>query len=291
MDVKQELLTKQAKARFCGYAFQQLYRIERHKRWLDNPPLKQPTRAEFGLPEYKDISVDELGATEAIIKDQVKEFSINQDDLPEHVKIDLEYAMNRILQVTWRTMAKELETPLGTGKKFNSNEDILFDAMMEKQQFNENMIELLKKEKRFKTAQKDWNSYQTWLKERNPVRAEIEKKFGFDCKNAAQLVRLIRMGREILEHHQVNVKRPDAQEILAIRQGAWTYEQVCDFARKENEALEELVKKSKLPSQAPLQILHQIVFDMIVRFNGNKCAFDEKELSALIKSLLTEDKI
>jgi predicted nucleotidyltransferase len=36
-------------------------------------------------------------------------------------------------------------------------------------------------EARYRTAKKDWDDYAEWEKGRNPRRAELEKKFGFDC--------------------------------------------------------------------------------------------------------------
>lgn len=178
---RESFLSRQAKARFCGYALSQLNRIKRHKRWLDNPPTSQPTRLEFGLPEYKIISLDELGAAEALIEEQVKEFSINQDDLPEHVKIELENAMERILKTIWTVLGGNKQFPIGRYQDYHRTEDVLFEAMASKLRLDENFIELLKREKRYRTAKNEWNSYQKWLTERNPARAELEKKFGYDC--------------------------------------------------------------------------------------------------------------
>jgi len=45
----------------------------------------------------------------------------------------------------------------------------------------------------------------------------LEAKFGFDTKHAMHLIRLLRMAREILETGVVHVKRPDAEELSAIR--------------------------------------------------------------------------
>ena len=42
-------VSQQAKNSFIGYAISQLKRIERHKKWLDNPPTK-PSREDRGLP-------------------------------------------------------------------------------------------------------------------------------------------------------------------------------------------------------------------------------------------------
>lgn len=85
-------------------------------------------------------------------------------------------------------------------------------------------MEVLKKERDYKRAKQEWDSYQRWLRERNPKRAELEEKFGFDTKNATHLFRLLRMCREILETGEVIVERPDAKELLEIRDGKMSYE-------------------------------------------------------------------
>jgi len=79
-------------------------------------------------------------------------------------------------------------------------------------------------------AKKQRDQYVTWMAERNPIRHEMEVKFGYDTKHGAHLVRLLRTGYEILTEGACRVRRPDAAELLSIRQGAWTYEQITAYA-------------------------------------------------------------
>ena len=53
-----------------------------------------------------------------------------------------------------------------------------------------------------------------------------------DFKHAMHLVRLLRMGVEALEDGIINVRRADAEELLSIRNGAWTYEEVVEYAEE-----------------------------------------------------------
>ena len=77
------------------------------------------------------------------------------------------------------------------------------------------------------------------------------------------LVRLMRMCREILETGKVIVKRPDAEELLAIRHGAWSYEQLRDWAKSEDVALEEVAKQSKLPRAPNVEAIDKLCIDII----------------------------
>ena len=61
------------------------------------------------------------------------------------------------------------------------------------------------------------------------------------------LVRLMRMCGEILAKGEVVVRRPDAEELLAIRHGAWSYETLMEWARQQDSELEAVYKTSPLP--------------------------------------------
>ena len=44
------------------------------------------------------------------------------------------------------------------------------------------------------------------------------------------------------------MRRPDADELRSIRDGAWSYERIVEFAESEDKALDEVMKKSALPN-------------------------------------------
>jgi predicted nucleotidyltransferase len=110
----------------------------------------------------------------------------------------------------------------------------------------------------YDSKKKDWDNYTTWRKNRNPARAALEEASGFDTKHAAHLVRLLRMGYEILTLGEVIVKRPDAKELLSIRNGAWTYEQVLAYAEDMDKKIEEAEKTSKLPRSPDYKKIKQL---------------------------------
>lgn len=265
-------LSKRAKARFCGYALSQLNRIKRHKQWVDSESselkLMTPKRSEYGLPEFGVISADQIGAADALIKQEIDGFmNLNQDELPEHVKIELNLGLGRMIRGVWNAI-NQSPYPVGENQTFLSTNEALENAALRKSGYSENFIETLKKEKRYRAACTQWQQYQAWLRDRNADRAALEKQFGYDTKHACHLVRLIRMCREILETGQVLVKRPDAEELRAIRSGAWSYTQVCEFAEAEDKALNEIVQSSKLPAGPDSAKIQELVYEMTLEFNG-----------------------
>ncbi len=112
-----------------------------------------------------------------------------------------------------------------------------------------NFVELLNREKRYKAAQTHWRQYQEWLANRNPARAALEARHGYDTKHAMHLVRIQRMALEILATGTVPVRRLDAEELLAIRDGAWTFDQLEAEAEDLSLRIEAAAATSALPAQ------------------------------------------
>lgn len=158
-------LSRQAGERFAGYARGQLERMERHRRWIVDPPSAAPDPAAFGAR--------------------------------------------------------------------SDGGQVRFDDPSRR--------------KEFERAQRRWEHFSTWRRERNEARAALEARHGYDTKHAVHLIRLLRMGAEILERGEVLVLRPDAEELLALRAGEWPYEKVMDEARARTARLPSLVEASVLP--------------------------------------------
>lgn len=114
---------------------------------------------------------------------------------------------------------------------------------------DKNVMRLFHMEQNYQAAKRNWDQYQNWKSTRNEKRASLEAKFGYDVKHAMHLVRLMRMCREILTDGKVLVKRPDAEELKAIRSGAWTYEKLIEWADAQEAEMEELYHKSPLPKE------------------------------------------
>lgn len=102
-------------------------------------------------------------------------------------------------------------------------------------------------------AMNEHDKFWEWFANRNRDRLSMEQEFGFDGKHAMHLVRLLRMGVEALETGVLNVKRPDAEELLSIRRGAWTYEQVLDHAHELDAKIKgSALANTSLPSSVDL---------------------------------------
>jgi predicted nucleotidyltransferase len=121
-------------------------------------------------------------------------------------------------------------------------------------------------ERSYRAALKHWNEYQNWQRNRNPARAELERKFGYDTKHATHLFRLLRMGMEILETGQVRVYRPDREWLLAVRNGLLSYEAMITLAGDYETRLSELSAMSRLPEAPDADAVEEMVVGMYDRF-------------------------
>lgn len=247
LDNKDAFLSKKIKHTFLGYSVSQLKRIKTHKRWIMNPPKTPPTRKELGLPEQTVIPQDQLTAAFAEIQKELDRMAFDfMDYLEESTKIEIRNSMASMLA------------------EMKITSDDQFGAAARKVGLTDNFIHMMQQERQYMSAKREWDQYQNWKKNRNTSRALLEEKYGYDTKHAYHLVRLIRMCREVLLTGKVQVKRPDRVELLSIRNGAWTYDQLIEFAEKEELELNELYNSSNvLPKTPDKEKLDKLCIDMI----------------------------
>lgn len=113
-------------------------------------------------------------------------------------------------------------------------------------------------------------------------RKELFKKYGYDIKNAAHLIRLLRMCCEFLDSGRLQVYRTtDAQELLDIKTGHWTLQHVEDEAKRLFDLAEEKYAVSKLPEKPDMDKVNQLCCNVMEEHHNvvYKCPFDPKHLS------------
>lgn len=127
-------------------------------------------------------------------------------------------------------------------------------------------ITLYVEENKFQGELSKWKQYQSWLKNRNEKRFELEAQFGYDTKHAMHLIRLMRMCKEILETGSVIVKRPDFEQLLEIRAGRWTYDELIEQAQTLEDECNILVKSSPLPNKVDNEKIENFVVDLTEQY-------------------------
>ncbi len=91
----------------------------------------------------------------------------------------------------------------------------------------------------------------------------IEREHGYDTKQAAHLVRLLRMGLEIVRDGQVQVRRPDAAELIAIRDGALPFDGLLAHADALRADIARAVASSRLPLDVDRTAVDRLAFELV----------------------------
>lgn len=115
--------------------------------------------------------------------------------------------------------------------------------------FSAEVMTTYHKERAYHNAMQEHAQYTNWKATRNPKRAAMEAKFGYDTKHAMHLVRLMTMGQELLTTGKLTVLRPDAKLLLEVRNGFWTYERLEAWATQMDEDIKLAAAKSPLPAR------------------------------------------
>lgn len=118
-------------------------------------------------------------------------------------------------------------------------------------------------EQQYEKAMREWKQYSTWLRERNPARAKLEEKYGYDTKHAAHLVRLLVKAEAFLSSGIYNpILSPIEKEtVLGVMNGDWSYEFLIGWA----EYREEKVKS--MDSGLPYKPDQKMAEDILMRIN------------------------
>lgn len=238
---RSELLSTKVAFTFSGYAISQLKRIKGHNKWINNPqPVQSPTQSQF--------------------------FSLVQNYTPRKVfKVDHDTLMTINSGHQFVHYGGEIYGIYETSSNknlFDRQLTINIDSGIPQKTRNKVPLFVVKFNKEeYLLAKTQWKQYWDWKKNRNDSRSVLEEQFGYDTKHAMHLVRLLRMGSEILTTGQVNVLRPDAQELLDIRHGKLTYEEIVEYATDMDDKIRNIdYKQSSLRKAIDTRTATDILF-------------------------------
>ncbi|BAZ16941.1 hypothetical protein NIES4071_88190 [Calothrix sp. NIES-4071] len=241
-------LSKKVKHTYSGYAFAQIKKMESHRKWLLNPPKSKPLPSDFKIESEEPLSKEELNAfleyLYLIIRGKI-EFLEESEQLYKLLTADIDF----------KGVLKQYILPddtLETTQKFtNSRKDF---------------IRLLQRSQSYQVALREWKAYLSWQENRNPVRAEMERKSGFDLKHGMHCIRLLRSGLEILRTGEIVVDRREAgdvEELRAILHGKYSYEEVMKMAEDLVAEMDEVYQVSTLPHRPNLEQINQLCIELV----------------------------
>ena len=115
---------------------------------------------------------------------------------------------------------------------------------------------------------KDYRSYQEWLENRNEQRWVDVQSHGqkIDGKNMMHCKRLLEMAMEIGQGKGIIVRRPNADELLAIRRGEVDLTSLLEDAEKKIKELDSIFENSSLPETIDQELVHSILVEIRKKF-------------------------
>ena len=249
-------LTKECANSFCGYAYQQIVKakgLDKKMNWEEDR-IKRKTPIDFckflWLPDWKykkDIRLS------------------NKIDLitPDWFNQDF-YALTKIdntkqLYKFWyiKMPAQEWTRPLC------NNDDLIMTAIPE--DIDAKLLAIVQYDlDGFQAHCREYNQYQTWLKERNESRYVDVQNHGqkIDGKNLMHCYRLMDMAEEIVKEHKIIVERPNRQELLDIRHGKYDLQTLIDRAEEKIETIKEAYRTSDLPDKVDGEKVNEILVNI-----------------------------
>jgi predicted nucleotidyltransferase len=172
-------LSAKCKFTYSGYAYSQISRVKKHKKWIDNPP-GNISRKDMGLPENEKIFSNTM-------------LQSLMDDFRNHLVGKMTEALCDIYNKfdkdkTYKAVSSSVyEIPIEYFKKFSLN----YFVHQSKDIVREDLKETMEREIDYFVKKREWKQYCKWKENRNPKRAELEKIFGYDVKHCVHLARLL----------------------------------------------------------------------------------------------------
>lgn len=242
---RQQLLSKKVAFTYPGYALSQLKRIKGHNKWINNPcPVEPPKQTKYVT--------------------MVQNFT-DKKILPSEFTLENYRKDCRLIPFGGNLYGLYIERSFTKGYNSFNEKYQLNTVFKDESRVGFGAPDLIVKwnKEEYNLAKDNHTNYWKWKNNRNVVRSELEEKYGYDSKHAMHLVRLLRSGEEILSEGIVRVKRHDAEELLSIRNGAWTYEELIEYAEeKDNYVRTTLYNSSDLPKKPDLKLAEKVLIDI-----------------------------
>lgn len=236
---RKNLLSSKIAFTTSGYALAQLKRIKGHNKWISKPqPKESPVTSQY-------VSLVQWFGKDRMMPSDFKLANFKNG-----------YRLVPYGETLFGLVPSEKHNTFNDDGSLNTNfegERHNLPQPLAFIKFNREVYEADKE-----THRQYWN----WKENRNEKRSELEEQFGYDTKHAMHLVRLLRMGLEALRDEEIIVNRPDAKELMSIRNGAWPYDYVVKYAEEMDKQVREVwYKNTRLPKKPDLKYAAQVLME------------------------------
>ncbi|MGB1206232.1 MAG: DNA polymerase beta superfamily protein [Chitinophagales bacterium] len=159
------------------------------------------------------------------------------------------------------------------------DENLAFNGIIKSDESNDISLSSIPKNKRqiallyfnkngYSSYCKEYREYWAWVEKRNEARYKNTQKQGkgYDAKNMMHTFRLLEMAIEIGREQKINVKRPNRDFLLSIKNGAYEYQDLLKMAAEKQAEMEAAFANTSLPEKPNLAFLNGLLFRLRDRF-------------------------
>lgn len=116
----------------------------------------------------------------------------------------------------------------------------------------------------YSTYCKDYREYWKWVSERNEDRYNVNQQHGqnYDSKNMMHTIRLLQSCEQIFKTNSLNIRVENRDELLDIKAGNWSYENIMKKAEDLIKSIEYYHSISTLPNFPDLEKTTKILIDI-----------------------------
>lgn len=116
----------------------------------------------------------------------------------------------------------------------------------------------------YSTYCKDYRDYWKWVSERNEDRYNVNQNHGqnYDSKNMMHTIRLLQSCEQIFKTGSLQINVENRDELLDIKAGNWSYENVMNKAEVLIKSIEHHHSKSNLPDTPDLEKTTKILVEI-----------------------------
>jgi uncharacterized protein len=180
--------------------------------------------------------------------------------LPQHQKMSADYmgAIESLMKLEFGIHQNDIDADKDLVLKNVPSDFIPADIMG-----------LYEKERAYRNAKKRWEQYQNWVKTRNPKRADLERKFGYDTKHMSHTFRLLIQGEEILSKGTLSTRlsKENQEFCRAIKLGAYSYDELIEKADTlMGERFDSLYLTSTLPSSVDMKKVSDLAIEIVEEY-------------------------
>ncbi|MGM5631103.1 nucleotidyltransferase domain-containing protein [Apibacter raozihei] len=111
---------------------------------------------------------------------------------------------------------------------------------------------------------KEYKEYWNWVDKRNKERFKINESHGnnYDSKNMMHTIRLLEVARDIFQNGELIVRRSNREELLNIKYGRYSYEELLQKSEDLIKEIENLYSLSSLQNVPDSKIAESLLIEM-----------------------------